>query len=316
MNNRKEEQQLDEYLKGESELSDIYKKTAFEEPPAHIDESILSASKKAVQSKSGAAYSTFARNYYVPLSLAAVLVLCVSIVFNIYQDESRDTVTIPRAVMDYEQELPVSTDDLQGAGREEQIIDEVETKADELQHEGQVTVPQTKMEETVISTETAESPTAAKRKAETYQADPKKVEMIWQNKQLEKTEKAAPVTGGERETGTSRMDNEDMPDVSEPLSATDERIILKEEFDYKEGIEEDRGSGEYRSETGAEAGKSVEEYLTAEAWLQQIKAMWVTGEIDQAREQFKLFREHYPGYEQRDLENYFSRATLEQLGGQ
>ena len=71
---------LQEYLEGDSELSRLYRRGADEEPGASLDERILAEARRAVSTRRKVAHSPFARHWMVPTSLAAVLVLSVSVV--------------------------------------------------------------------------------------------------------------------------------------------------------------------------------------------------------------------------------------------
>ena len=70
---------LETYLEGGSELSRAYREEAREEPPAHLDRRIRLAAHHGMRSVRGA-HGPFARSWAVPVSLAAVLVLSVSVV--------------------------------------------------------------------------------------------------------------------------------------------------------------------------------------------------------------------------------------------
>lgn len=87
MSQDKHEQELQDYLQGDSKLSKTYQLAAKELPPAHLDDVILAASRKAVKSKFYLAFSPFASDWHVPVALAAVLTLCVTLVISL-QDET------------------------------------------------------------------------------------------------------------------------------------------------------------------------------------------------------------------------------------
>ncbi|MDX1434627.1 MAG: hypothetical protein R3286_19455, partial [Gammaproteobacteria bacterium] len=71
--------ELERYLEGDSELSRAYRAGAAEEPPAHLDRGIrLAAARRARAARP--AHGPFSRSWVVPASLAAVLVLSVSVV--------------------------------------------------------------------------------------------------------------------------------------------------------------------------------------------------------------------------------------------
>ncbi|GMQ95790.1 MAG: hypothetical protein BMS9Abin14_249 [Gammaproteobacteria bacterium] len=76
----RDQELLREYLKGGSALSRLYRRDADEQPDTHIDARILAEARRAVAPKRRVVRSPFARHWMVPTSLAAVLVLSVSVV--------------------------------------------------------------------------------------------------------------------------------------------------------------------------------------------------------------------------------------------
>ncbi len=80
MSDEKDKQVLDDYLKSGSPLSRRYHAGVQEEPPAHLDAAILAAATKAVTSKPSGGHQ-----WYVPLSLAAIVVISFGLVFRVYQ---------------------------------------------------------------------------------------------------------------------------------------------------------------------------------------------------------------------------------------
>lgn len=71
---------LQEYLEGDSALSRLYRRGASEQPDAQLDARIRARARDAVARKHRVAHSPFARHWMVPTSIAAVLVLSVSVV--------------------------------------------------------------------------------------------------------------------------------------------------------------------------------------------------------------------------------------------
>ena len=80
MSQDKREQDFDDYLEGDSRLSADYQKASTEQPSAHLDDAILAASRRAVNSTPAKVATPFSSVWQVPLSLAAVLVLAVTVV--------------------------------------------------------------------------------------------------------------------------------------------------------------------------------------------------------------------------------------------
>jgi hypothetical protein len=73
----------------DNELSHIYKEGTWPEPSRQIDEAILSASRRAARAR-----HPFVRRWAPPLALAATVVLTVSLVLSVYQDQPQ-TVSPP-----------------------------------------------------------------------------------------------------------------------------------------------------------------------------------------------------------------------------
>lgn len=109
---KQDDQILEKYLQGDSALSRAYGAEAKAQAPTHLDKAILSAASEAVRSKPGSrvAYSPFARSWYVPASMAAVLMLCVGLVFTIYKDSGQTLLIAPKSEFDIDaQTVPIET---------------------------------------------------------------------------------------------------------------------------------------------------------------------------------------------------------------
>lgn len=78
----KDDQMLDDYLRGDSSLTRAYRSAANEQPPAEVDEAILAAARAQLESTNRTtrrrpAYSPFSAHWTIPVSAAAVLVITV-----------------------------------------------------------------------------------------------------------------------------------------------------------------------------------------------------------------------------------------------
>ena len=81
----------------DKDLSDRYRAVPGDGPPAHVDAAILAAAKRAVGSQPQATWTPRAvRRWYVPVSLAAVLVL--SVVVTLQVERERPDIAMPDAV--------------------------------------------------------------------------------------------------------------------------------------------------------------------------------------------------------------------------
>jgi hypothetical protein len=119
---KQDEQNLEEYLQGDSALSRAYGAEQKAQAPGHLDKAILSAANEAVKTKHSpkVAYSPFARSWYMPASMAAVLMLCVSLVFTIYKDSGQTLLTAPKSEFDTDvQTVPEETVKSIGQGEAE-----------------------------------------------------------------------------------------------------------------------------------------------------------------------------------------------------
>jgi len=78
--------ELEHYLKGGSKLSRAWREAADEEPNADLDEVIIEAARREVHRGPKVAYSPFSRSWGVPLALAAVLVVSVTVTLVMHED--------------------------------------------------------------------------------------------------------------------------------------------------------------------------------------------------------------------------------------
>jgi hypothetical protein len=76
----RDEELLQEYLAGDSALSRLYRRGAGEQPGAELDARIRGEARRALEPKGRVIHGPFSRHWIVPTSLAAVVVLSVSIV--------------------------------------------------------------------------------------------------------------------------------------------------------------------------------------------------------------------------------------------
>lgn len=140
--NKQDDQMFEDYLQGGSSLSGAYRAEGKARPPAHLDKAILTAANEAVRSEqpSKVAYSPFARSWYVPASMAAVLMLCVGLVFTIYKDSGQILLTPPKSEYDIDAQVaPMKFDESGEKNRQykyaEEIAEEAEMPMDVISEE-------------------------------------------------------------------------------------------------------------------------------------------------------------------------------------
>ena len=95
MAEEKDDQAFKDYLRGDSGLSRRYRAGKQAQPSEHLDDAIIAAARKEAASRPRPVHSPFGGHWYVPVSLAAVLVICVSIVFTIYREHGHQLLTGP-----------------------------------------------------------------------------------------------------------------------------------------------------------------------------------------------------------------------------
>ena len=87
---------LQDYLEGKSKITDQYQKEATGEVPPIIDETILSTARFSVRAnKKDSKIKTIIDKWQVPLSIAAVMVISVSLVITLYDEYGQGYIDTP-----------------------------------------------------------------------------------------------------------------------------------------------------------------------------------------------------------------------------
>jgi hypothetical protein len=91
------------------------------------------------------AYSPFAKSWYVPASMVAVLMLCVGLVFTIYQNSGQTLLTAPKSEYDYDAQIvPSAIEPGEPAASEGSRVSGEKRRqqeyADEIQDEAEITL--------------------------------------------------------------------------------------------------------------------------------------------------------------------------------
>lgn len=87
--NDKDDNDLNNSMTEAGGLSEVYQNSAVESPPKHVDEAILAESRKAVDSGPMRVKTSFSSHWHVPVTIAAVVVLSVLVVFNLPNESER-----------------------------------------------------------------------------------------------------------------------------------------------------------------------------------------------------------------------------------
>ncbi len=335
---KQDEQNLEEYLQGDSALSRAYGAEQKTQVPEHLDKIILSAANEAVKVKqpSKVAYSPFARSWYVPVSMAAVLMLCVSLVFTIYKDSGHTLLTAPKSEFDIDTEIvPVETAKSIGQGAAESVGEKKRKYKVEDKVMSMDVIPEAnKLAPSSIEVYEAESPELEKRPARKILLREKVMEMD-DALQSEITAKDAP----KKDTAEQSLSDEpylpSRQDDLRRLEAADvkqQKQIDADVMNNKLG-EMELKTNEEQAETGASstpalryiqseesfakgkripkeesleeatvdglispAGSLGDEIMSAEQWLNQINDLWLSGDHQGAGESLNQFLATYPDY--------------------
>ncbi|MBI4191287.1 MAG: hypothetical protein HY525_12215 [Betaproteobacteria bacterium] len=104
-------------IERDEQLAALYRAAAHDEPPPALDDAIRAAARRAVASKPRLAGSPFSRSWRVPLSIAALIVLSVSLVTLIDEEGPPAITPPPRA-----EAPPADTDRKPAAGQSAAIV--------------------------------------------------------------------------------------------------------------------------------------------------------------------------------------------------
>ena len=332
MVSKEEEQALEEYLRGKSEVSRRYRTEATQQPAKHLDEAILAASRKAVATKTRAVTGPIATNWYVPASLAAVVVLCVGLVFNIYQDSGHKLLTTPSppSSIDEFDQLPAASGrsdialpsrllekdkkgNLDGLFYEAEEFEARELRRQEDLRSNQLAIdadiapasaPVTELEDKAMDKITS---TPEEIGVEINAAKPEDIEMIWQQKkkQVEESKSSDPAAlgavGGYRPLKKSEARKEALLDAPNEIQseakvvdeADEAGFAIEEQVEFEDAQVRSREMVVSKLKRG---GKDDVADMTPEQWLEHIKELWEEDKRTEAEKSLKQFLEIYPDY--------------------
>jgi hypothetical protein len=98
--------ELERYLQGGSGLSKLYKDTATEQPPPELDAAILARARNEAIRPPRRGLGPFTRSWFIPASVAAVLVLAVGLITFMY--EQGEAPFAPEALPPMEKKAPAA----------------------------------------------------------------------------------------------------------------------------------------------------------------------------------------------------------------
>ena len=332
MSQDKQEQEFEAYLQGDSKLSTSYQKASSEQAPAHLDDAILAASRRAVQSKPRYAFSPFASDWHVPLSLAAVLVLSVTVIVSIQYDSDESHPGSPEAYRpqtgsEYSEdrfdglltnaELP----DKQDVAKEKEVMRETEfdsafakepvpAAASRIMKRENLSAGKARnelSEEVIVSPAkskqktTSDMPTPVESKEQSYTRPPANTQLL-----------------GEQEM-IIKLDNIERQAKFKPKQTRAELTKKRTASPMRDNVGRAKAYAPSISSTAESINKDFA-VLSADIdnverspkdWLDLIGQLWLNDKRDEALRQFYLFSEKYPDYDQEELLQNLDPALLE-----
>ncbi|MFQ5658929.1 MAG: hypothetical protein ACE5GZ_00775 [Gammaproteobacteria bacterium] len=286
MSQDKQDPELKETLQGKTELSQRYRRSSREQPPAHLDEAILAASRRAVKSRPHLASSPFSSDWHVPVSLAAVLALCITLVVTM-QERPVDNALQPPA-----QVQPAA------AGGEEQKYD------------ARTNVP-VKLEGKVMREQDAMAPAAglAGRREDSGAYGPTASDIATVREQplspeaLQKKKRAESALRPLRQKKNA---------LRREMGANEKIIAPTVMAKPETALPERRVSREY-AERMALGISSKEPLAKPEEWLKSIDQLWKQGNKQEAAGELKAFMRSYPGYPVEKLKIVLAESLLKSV---
>ena len=319
MSQDKEEQEFEAYLEGKSSLSADFQAASGEEPSAALDDSILAASRRELKTRPGYAFSPFASDWHVPASLAAVLVLSVSVFVSMQEDHESSYLKAPTAVMDDAVE-----ESIQSQPEVENLFSAEEAAESPGELSGFAPAP-SRMDsaggEAGAMLEKVENNTGNKlpmKRAAGKQKRESVPEMLNIPAQINREidSYAADSVSG-RSMDSRLLKREPVTDRSEVKKKEVLDFPAAEEMVFERRMMEKPLLSRQRNEDTDTMPASAA--LMAEdgqpdplAWLVQIQADWDEGKREQARRELRLFHQRYPEFE---LEAHLDRDLLQTLEG-
>ena len=308
MSEDKQEQELEAYLQGDSELSKIYHEGTKLEPGADLDEKILAASRREVKAKPRFAYSPFAGDWHVPASLAAVLVLSVGVVITMQQETN-----------DYGGETtPTSVDGFADYA-------ELHSPGVEEDEKGQITADSIatdefgKLQTTSASGQGALSSRESEKRLESKNVQKKERAMLRQAAPLVDEPKAA-FDFYKVQSGDSSL-SKDLSVEADQVEARTESVIVtarKREEAFAEApmsatvLEEVVVMPKEKESLGlAAVADTTFERDAVQAKLQAISELWKEGDKEQALEKLKQLLKEHSDYDSNNLKEHLPKELID-----
>lgn len=262
----KDDKAFEEYLQGDSGLSRRYRESERVEPPKRLDDAVLSAAQEAVNTPGNKIFRFVPRNWYRPLSKVALLIICVSLLFTLYETvEEQSLMVTSDAVVPDSEPLGVSGNESHAVDIPHDTVREQNT-GETAGGEAAPTPPQAPA---APSRKEEMAPgVAAKRMIQREEVHSEPAEM----KEME-SRKTPPSTVMEKAGGA--------PEKDRPASGKESEFMLQD--------------------TTPENHRESVSVKTEQEWLTYISELWLAGRKKDAITELQAFIETHPEYPQGEI---------------
>jgi hypothetical protein len=283
MNKEKENSEFQEYFRGISKLSQWYKSGIQQEPARYLDENIITAARKSVSSQKF-------RNRYIPASIAAVMVIGVSLVFHIYHDEGHQAFSKKKSDVLIKNEIKQETNKENNQINPDSLPAEpadsiypavpVQDKAPVSQLRRQIIEPAPDSKQTIMKKQKLTGPEQSDKTIITVPVESKDQLEDGSFEQFELQGKSHVEETAAKEEAALKA----IMSVEPGLSSSQEFELDKQDAHIQPDARKSEPSG------------IADTTVSAEQWLLTIKNLWIAGKKEEAIDSYKQFLKKYPEY--------------------
>ena len=274
MNNEKDDKYLQQYLRGDSELSRRYQDGKLQQPAEYLDNMILNAARSSITKRKN-------RNWYLPVSIAAVMVIGVSLLYRVYDEQGP------------------------------QVFSEPEMNGMMKNGSGPESLPAAPAAGTYRPTDSARNAPLQREIMETPLAGNHTIKQEQKSMEVQQPLGETMSVPGEREV-LPQVGAESIIELQDKSFTGESNEMEKPAFDTilpaEPGVssgnarqqEEQPAGSQGRAET-AESSDVISVPFPAEKWLEEISTQWKAGKKEQAIAGLQRFLESYPEYPESEL---------------
>lgn len=312
-NNEQDDKELNDYLDGNSGLSKSYRASSLNEPPSSLDDAILSAAKEAVENTAQKEKPIFHKSRWtLPVSIAAMVTLSVSLVVTIQQETGQSLISEPEIEMFGDAALI-----------EEVVMPQVISADSVLKQELKAINNNEKDRYDTVSGEAALGAVGGYR-APVNLPDRVRIEVMERldkNKNVDEVRASASAALGAA-AGIYRAEEKADAPKARMKEAPAKKILLKEKtqlkaveervFSIEAVMEAEPARSEFDDLADMEQSR---ERSSQEDILLKIKTMWEQGELIKAKQAYESFTKQYPGFASERIKEIIGTNIYSELLG-